>query len=442
MKIIILDSYKKSNSKINKDQAGGYGTSNEFGDSFFNSVLSYFVKKLIRYPPLYVAYSISVLKKKGYDVTYENDVNLVNNVDLCLVTSSIVCHETELEVLKKLKKKKIYTGVIGSFCTSVPDLYLKKSDFVISGEPEFFLLKEDINNLIKEKKRGILKSVSDKNLDELPFPSWETFFGSGIPKAFFISKFGKTIPIIASRGCPYSCFNYCTYPAQQGRVVRRRSVKNIISEIKLWKEKYNINSFLFRDPVFSINNPQTEQLCNELVKEGLKIKFGIETHLNNLNLQLAKKLYSVGLRYVEVGIESSSDKVLRDCKRFSIRKDKEVDLVKAIEKIGIKVKIMFIYGMPLDDYRSCLDTLNFSKQINATYSQFSIFTPYPGTPIYDAEYKNKILTKKFEDFTQWQLVFKHKNLSAENLKNLIKKSYKEYYLRSSWLLKYFKIYRT
>ena len=85
----------------------------------------------------------------------------------------------------------------------------------------------------------------DKNLDKLPFPAWEVFFNSGGPKAFFINKFGKTIPILASRGCPYSCFNYCTYPTQQGRVVRRRSVKNIISEIKLWKEKYNINSFLF-----------------------------------------------------------------------------------------------------------------------------------------------------------------------------------------------------
>ena len=144
---------------------------------------------------------------------------------------------------------------------------------------------------------------------------------------------------------------------------------------------------------------------------------------------------------VEVGIESSSNEVLKDCKRFSIKKEKEIDLVKAIEKIGLKVKTMFIYGLPLDNYKSCIDTLNFSKRINATYSQFSIFTPYPGTPVYDTEYKNKVLTKKFEDFTQWQLVFNHKNLSAENLKSLVKKSYKEYYLRLSWLLKYFKIYR-
>ena len=130
---------------------------------------------------------------------------------------------------KKIKKKEIYTGVIGSFCTAVPDLYIRESDFVISGEPEFFLLREDITILIKKKKRGVLKSVLEKNLDKLPFPAWEVFFNSGGPKAFFINKFGKTIPILASRGCPYSCFNYCTYPAQQGRVVRRRSVQNIIS---------------------------------------------------------------------------------------------------------------------------------------------------------------------------------------------------------------------
>ena len=32
------------------------------------------------------------------------------------------------------------------------------------------------------------------------------------------------IPIVATRGCPYSCFNYCTYPLQQGLKVRFRSI--------------------------------------------------------------------------------------------------------------------------------------------------------------------------------------------------------------------------
>ena len=52
MKIIILDPYKKSNSKINKDQAGGYGTSNEFGDNFLPFAygqISFPIQTAVRY---------------------------------------------------------------------------------------------------------------------------------------------------------------------------------------------------------------------------------------------------------------------------------------------------------------------------------------------------------------------------------------------------------
>ena len=43
------------------------------------------------------------------------------------------------------------------------------------------------------------------------------------------------------------------------------------------------------------------------------------------------------------------------------------------------------------------------KKINSSYAQFSVFTPYPGTPVFN-EYKDKITKNKYEDFTQWQLV--------------------------------------
>ena len=99
----------------------------------------------------------------------------------------------------------------------------------------------------------------------------------------FLDFNSKTaIPILASRGCPYSCFNYCTYPLQQGRKVRYRSIENIIDEIKYWKKNLNTNKFIFRDPVFSINRKFTEQLCKRIIEDKLDIVFLVETHLNNL----------------------------------------------------------------------------------------------------------------------------------------------------------------
>ena len=81
------------------------------------------------------------------------------------------------------------------------------------------------------------------------------------------------IPLLATRGCPYSCFNYCTYPLQQGRKVRARSVKNIVDEIKYWQKELGTNKFVFRDPVFSINRKHTKEYCNEVIKQKLNIYF-------------------------------------------------------------------------------------------------------------------------------------------------------------------------
>lgn len=433
MKIIILDSIKEGNFKINKDSAGGYGTCNKFGDDFIGKVYSFFVRNFVNYPALATMYVCAILEKKN-EVIYTQDINCVKNCDLCLVTSSIVTHETEINNIKKIKARGIYVGVIGAFCTIEPEIYANYSDFVIVGEPEFYFLNNDMSKFILDKKSGIIKVNSKNSLDELPFPSFEKYFKYGGPKAFFISFFKKTIPILLSRGCPYSCFNYCTYPSIQGRLIRRRSDENLIKEMKYWINNYNINNFLFRDPVFSINNKNTIQLCQKLKENKLNVKFGIETHLNNITPELARLLYDCGCRYIEVGIESVTDDVIKSSKRFSIEKEKELYLIKEIEKIGIKIKTMFIYGLPKDTEETCLASLNFAKKINSHYSQFNVFTPYPGTPIFE-QYKKYIFTNKFEDYSQSDLIFKHENLDEMQIKLLISKSYKSYYFRSAYILK-------
>ena len=112
------------------------------------------------------------------------------------------------------------------------------------------------------------------------------------------------VPILATRGCPYSCFNYCTYPLQQGRKVRFRSPIKVVDEIEYWIKKLNTNKFIFRDPVFSINRKYTIEVCENIINRKLKIDFLIETHLNNLDDNLIDILKKAGLKLVYIGIES------------------------------------------------------------------------------------------------------------------------------------------
>ena len=96
---------------------------------------------------------------------------------------------------------------------------------------------------------------------------------------------------------------------------------------------------------------------------------------------------------------------------------------------------MYIIGFPEDTEEKYLKTVEYANKVNSIYAQFSVFTPYPGTPVYE-EYKNKMLTKRFEDFNQWKLVFKHKHLTEKSVRKLLDVSYKSYYLRFSWIKKY------
>ena len=59
---------------------------------------------------------------------------------------------------------------------------------------------------------------------------------------------------------------------------------------------------------------------------------------------------------------------------------------------------MYIIGYPEDTERTIMETLNYSIKLNTKYAQFSVWTPYPGTPVFK-EYEDKIITHKFEDFT-------------------------------------------
>jgi magnesium-protoporphyrin IX monomethyl ester (oxidative) cyclase len=249
--------------------------------------------------------------------------------------------------------------------------------------------------------------------------------------------FGKysALPILATRGCPYSCFKYCVYPLQQGRKVRQRSPTKIVDEIEYYKKKMKIEMFIFRDPVFSINRKHTLSFADELIKRNIKVKFIIETHLRILDSELIKILKKVGLKGCKVGVESANEEVLSNANRYTIKKDEQIEKIKELEKNKIQISAMFIIAFPSDTKETIYNTIRYAKKLNSTYAQFSVWTPYPGTPIFE-EYKNEISAKYFEEFNQYNLVYKHKNLSKNDTRNLLQSSYEQYYLRFNWVKKF------
>ena len=447
MKFVILDIYPEKNHRLVKDTAGGYGTGNDFGNSFFSKLLNKYVDGNIGMPSVEIMIISSILRENN-QVHYTRDLNdkEISDSDFIILPSSIIAHETELDCLMKLNEKRIF--VTGIFATVMREKYLKKNTIVIKNESDTFFynlnksgkMNIDFLNKLFSNKDMINEFYSPVALDDFPFPDWDNYVKNYPLRNNFFSLNEKiAIPLLGTRGCPYSCFFYCTYPLQQGRKVRARSVNNIIEEIKFWKKKLGTNKFVFRDPVFSINKKHTIEFCKQVIEQRLDITFMVETHLNNLDNEMIKLLKLAGLRLVYVGVESASDFVLNDMKRFTVEHDKQYKVIKECEDEGIKVKTMFIIGNPEDTRDTIIKSIEYSKYLPSLYTQFSVFTPYPGTPVY-ADFENIITEKKFEKFNQYNLTFSHKNLSKKDILDLKNLAYFKYYFNPKKIyeiLKYF-----
>jgi len=436
MKFLILDVYPNDDFRLVKDTAGGYGTGNDFGNSFFSKLINKFVSKMIAMPPMYAIYVYSIIKSKGHEISYSRNVNdntKIQEADYIIMPTSIIAHETEKKILYLLSEKNKKIFLIGIFSNVMNKEYRAKNSFIVKGEPENFFLNLNYNKneldlyFEEDSKQRNSSNGMVSNIDELPFPDWSYYVKKYPLKNNFIGFNSKiTIPLLATRGCPYSCFHYCTYPLQQGRKIRQRSVENLVKEIKYWIKNLKTNKFAFRDPVFSINRKYTVSLCKEIIKENLKIEFLIETHLKNLDDELIILLKKAGLKMVYIGIESSNVNVLKDIKRFTVNNDEQYKIIKKLKKNGIYVKSMFMFGNPEDSVETIKKTIEYSKFLPNQLVQFSVFTPYPGTPAYN-EFKNKIVVHKFEKYNQYNLVYEHKSLNNDIIIKLKNLGYKKFY---------------
>lgn len=430
MKITLLQVNGKKDKYLNKDVMGGYGENFCAGDSFLAGIIGKLKERGVNFPSTSFGYAAAILQKKGHEVNFSlNQIPL--DSELVIIQSSIVDYKTEIEFARKIKKMTgAKIGFIGPFASAMPDIFSKDADFIIIGEPEDIFLRISDTWLPK----GIIKSEPIQNLDSLPFPKWDKFPYHNYTYQPIIKK-GPVLPIVSSRGCTYFC-NYCPYKAFYG-AFRERSAKNVIAEIKYLTGYYNIKGIIFRDPIFTANKQRAKEIAQGIIDNGIHIKWVCETHLNSLDKEMLQLLKKAGLVGINVGIESADPYVLKMASRVNAEIKHQENIIKFCDEIGIKVSAFYMIGMQEDTEESIKRTITYAKRLNTHIAQFFIFTPFPGTKKYD-ELKNQIIAADWEEFTAFNPVFKHKNLSSKQLLKLKNYAFVSYYFRPRYLLKYLK----
>ena len=423
---------------MNKDLNGGFGTADDYGNSFTSKIIQSLKKKSIKLPIVSFAFLQAIFKEKGHNVKYFEGSfpKYGENFDLILVYGTVVDYKNENWFCRILKDRfpKAKVGFFGPFPSRNSDVF-NSGDFVLLGESEAYFL-NDFKNLDQLKGNVSVSALTD--FDKLPTPDFDGFPVKEYSYYPAISE-KPFLALQASKGCPYSCKYYCTYGEYQGPKIRQRSAKKVVDDILKLQEKFGIKGVQFRDPTFGLMKPFMEDFCNEIKKQNLNIKWGMETRIDLLNETNLKMMFDSGLRNINVGIETNNEEIAKLNKRGLVESNHQEKMIKFCNKLGIKISAFYILGYEGDTVETVRNTIKYAIKLNTPLARFSISTPYPGTGFYDQLKKeNRIITEDYEKYTQFNLVYKHNNLSQEQLKNLLEEALRKYYFRPSYFLNFLK----
>jgi radical SAM superfamily enzyme YgiQ (UPF0313 family) len=295
-------------------------------------------------------------------------------------------------------RAKIIVG--GSLATSAPEVALNglDIDFIVIGEGEITC--PNLVNCLKHNKKpkiGDLKKIKGigfknkgqivmtepqeliQEMDGLDFPAWELFDTKKI-----IKYLGGKMEILTERGCPFRC-EFCYH--QFGYKPRRRSMENVVKELKFLNKEYGVSNFTVQDNLFVFNKNEIIKLTELLKKNKLKIKFDTSMRASLVTEELIQLLKKAGCTSLSFGFESGSQKVL-DLMNKATKIEQMDRAIDIMEKNKMLYFGTFIIGYPGETKEDINQTINFCKRHGQLAKPF-FATPYPGTPLFN-KIKHKI----------------------------------------------------
>jgi hypothetical protein len=316
---------------------------------------------------------------------------------LLLVRTSLPTIDWDLQVCADIKQRcpGAVVALFGSVVTSLLHRIErdKAIDFAILGEPDTPTVElmegaplAEIAGIMYRNGNGWSRNAerpAERDLDKLPFPRWDVMPIDRyiIPKSS-VSGQRPFLPMLTSRGCPYGC-SYCPYPVGQGLKWRFRSPTNVVDEMEHLVRDFHVEHILFRDPMFSLQQKRVVAICEEILRRGLEVEWKCETRVDCLDKETIEIMARAGCRGINFGVESTDPEIQKGVHRKPILTSEFTSKVEICRANGIATFAFFIVGLPGDTLHTILNSIDFAVRIRANWTQFTVATPFAGTPMHD-----------------------------------------------------------
>ena len=230
--------------------------------------------------------------------------------------------------------------------------------------------------------------VRELAVDDLARPAWDrfpidTYLDRGL--GFGVHR-GRSMPIVATRGCPYQC-TFCSSPRMWTTRWVARSPAEVLDEIETYLRTYRATNIDFYDLTAIVRRSWIVEFCELILERGLIFTWQLPsgTRSEAIDGEVAELLGRAGCRNMSYAPESGSSAVLERIKK-KVDLDRMKRSMRAAVRAKINCKANIILGLPGETHREALETLRFCASVALLgLHDLSItpFSPYPGTELFD-----------------------------------------------------------
>jgi radical SAM superfamily enzyme YgiQ (UPF0313 family) len=361
----------------------------------------FIIEQLNLVEPLGLMYLMTVAKENGHD--YKLAVNQLEDAlskslqykpDIVAVSSMSAEFGGLLALSKEIKKRTNAFVVFGGVhVTFYRDSISEDSiDAICVGEGEGAFLEllqrmeagkeiRGIRNILTDVKDKLEVRSSEQDLDSFSFPDRETIYNN-----YKSLKKNGMKSFITSRGCPYPC-TYCfNYKFNQiykgkGKIVRRRSVSNVIDEIKAVKSKYRIDIIRFGDDSFVLRKDAWLEEFARRFKKEVNITFYCLVQPDIITEDIIILLKNAGCYSISMSIEAGNSELRKGTLRRRVSNEQLKLAFDLCHKHGLKTYSAVMVGLPDSTIKHDIESVDFAIECRPNISPFLIFMPFPGTQL-------------------------------------------------------------
>ncbi len=222
-----------------------------------------------------------------------------------------------------------------------------------------------------------------KDLDLIPHPAWDLLDIDSCNSVF--PENTNEIVSITSRGCPFKCI-YCSTQLAWGSSHRFRSAENVLDEIDLLYERYNIRHVHFVDDNMTINKERMIQILDGIVERRREDFTWVGSNFDIRTLYNAKDLIKLmgasKMKSAQLAVESGAP----DTQKY-IRKNLNLEKFKQVYEwflaLDIPVKLLLMIGFPEETEEDIQKTIDLAYELKPHSTQVNIVTAWPETELHE-----------------------------------------------------------